>query len=130
VVENLAFHLEEPRDAIVGVFPYGNLGHQVTRFLAEDGGRTLVDRAAERLGARGLTRWSPSERRAFADWAPVVLLLPGLGRWGRRSKERLTALIRAKGGPHEAEYVRLSNAHAPFRRALVRLCESWDEDRS
>jgi hypothetical protein len=132
VVENLVFHLEEPREEIIGIFPYANLGHQVTRLFARRGGRSpaverkLAAEAAEKLGARGMDRWTADERKAFRAWAPVVLLLPGLGRWGRESKRRLVKAIRAKGGRHEAEFVRLSNGHAPLRRGIQKLCRTWD----
>jgi hypothetical protein len=133
VVENMAFHLDRPRDDLVGIFPYGNLGHQVTRLFARRGGRSpAVERAmaaeAEALlGVRGRNRWPIDERRAFTGWAPVVLLLPRVSRWGAESKRSLVRIIRAKGAKHEVEFIRLSNRHAPFRRAVQKLCLSWTD---
>jgi hypothetical protein len=133
VVENMAFHLDRPRDDLVGIFPYGNLGHQVTRLFARRGGRSpAVERAmaaeAEALlGVRGRNRWPIDERRAFTGWAPVVLLLPRVRRWGAESKRSLVRIIRAKGAKHEVEFIRLSNRHAPFRRAVQKLCLSWTD---
>jgi len=132
VVENMVFHMDRPRDDLVGVFPYGNLGHQVTRLFARRGGRSpavereIAEEAEALLGVRGRNRWPTGERKAFTALAPVVVLLPRAKGWGAESKRSLVRIIRAKGAKHEVEYVRLSNRHAPFRRALQKLCLSWD----
>ena len=63
----------------------------------------------------------------FAPVAPLVVLLPGLERWTPAQRRLLVRILRAKGGRSEAEFVRLSNGHARFRRALQKLCLDWDE---
>jgi hypothetical protein len=65
-------------------------------------------------------RWKPEEQRAFEDWALVLGLVPGLGRWAAEEKRKLVELIRAKAGG-EMRYLRLTLGHARLRGELLRL---------
>ena len=129
-VENLVFHIGEPRDDLVGVFPYANSGHAATRTLAEYGGtgpaalRRIVRDASALLGVR----IGKSDRRGVAIWAPIALAMKGIRRWSPATKRSLFEVFVAKGGECEAEFVRLAASHRPFRRALQRLCRAWDEE--
>lgn len=131
--ENVEFHTGKPHDGVIGVFPYGNLGHCITRCIAERGGkrptvlRKLANEAAAALGVKDRKRWTADERRAFEAWAPVVPLIPGLSRWGAKTKRDLAAVFRAKGAASEVEFARLANRHGPFQRAVLRLCRDWEE---
>jgi hypothetical protein len=124
------FHLGERRDDLIGLFPYANLGHKVTHWLASHGDSvTAARRAAAReaqslLGVRRRSSWPVAERRAFDTWAPVVVQLQGLTRWGTARRRELVRVLRAKGGTHEVRFVELSNQHHLFRRALQKLCLS------
>ena len=51
----------------------------------------------------------------------MVLLLPGVERWTRAEKKALAAVIGAKGGRSESEFVARFDAHRRLRAALVRL---------
>ena len=130
--ENIFFSLGGEREDLIGLFPYGNLGHQATRYLASLDAdpaaavRAAVEEAAKKLGVRSRRTWPPAERRAFAAWAPRVAQLRGAERWPAAERRSLVRLLRAKGGRHEADFVRLANRHARFRRALQRLCLAWE----
>ena len=68
-----------------------------------------------------LRRWNPQEQQAFADWAVVLALIPDLRRWSTQEKRDLVHIIRAKAGPDEMRYLRLTQGHARLRRELIRL---------
>jgi len=133
-VENLVFHIGEPRDDLVGVFPYANAGHAATRVLARYGGpgpaalRRIDRDAAEMLGIRSTKAWSPEDRRGFSMWAPILLAMKEVRRWSPKAKRELADVFRAKGAVCEVAFVRLAAKHRPFRRALQRLCLAWDEE--
>lgn len=104
--------------------PLGSLGMRAARLLQarhadRDTARTEVEReAAKLLGLRSLGQWNRREQRAFADFAPLVLLA-GTTRWPRDQRTALLALIRAKGASSELDYVHRLAAHRPLCRALL-----------
>jgi len=57
----------------------------------------------------------------FLNLAVVFALIPGLEGWPGADKAALVDIIRAKMGPDEALYVRLTREHAKLREALVKL---------
>jgi hypothetical protein len=116
------------RADLVGSFPIGRLAERVARRLGERGfatraeaERALAGEVAARLGLRGWRRWSASERQALERWAPVLDLIPDLARWGRTERAALAALVRAKGGRRESDYVQAFDRHRRLRRALCAL---------
>jgi hypothetical protein len=125
---NVYLHLGEPRPDVIGVLPLARVGLAVTKSLA---GRFGADReraadecareAARRLGARPGRDWSADERVAFRRWAPLVTLLPGLERWSPADRRALLAVIRAKGGRRESDFVRRFDAHRRLRAAVREL---------
>jgi hypothetical protein len=72
------------------------------------------------LDARG-AKLNADEERAFANFAPVLALVPGLRRWSAAEKRDAVRIIRAKAGADEANYLRLLCRHAPLRRAIIAL---------
>ncbi|MEN8152052.1 MAG: hypothetical protein ABFS86_19710 [Planctomycetota bacterium] len=132
-VENLVLHLGAPRDDLVGVFPWTNVGHAATNKIAEYGGpgpagRRRVERAAaDQLGVGGFDGWSKEDRRGFATWAPVVLAMPETRRWAAGTKGSLVDVLRSKGARREVDFIRAAAGHRPFHRALMRLCLAWEE---
>jgi hypothetical protein len=125
---NVYWSPKPSRDDIIGVFPGVALSLAVSDLMAERfgsdrrrGERVLADEAAQRLGVRRWTAWPGEERRAWERWAPVLALLPGLERWSAASRKDLVAVVRAKGGRRESDYVRLFDAHRPLRRAMKAL---------
>ena len=125
--ENLYLALGRERDDVIGRLELPNVGEQVMKSVAarfgsdrEAADRVCAREAAARLGVR-LAGWSPAERAAWRRWAPVVLILPGLDRWSRGERRALAEVVRAKGGRHEAEFVRRFDAHRKLRDAIGRL---------
>lgn len=128
---NLFWQVAARRDDVMGVLPLANVGLAITDFLARHGGGD-ADRGAARCGqeAAGLLGagpgrgWTPGERLAYARWAPLVLLLPGVARWTVPEKRALVAVMKAKGGRRESAFVAAFDAHGPLRAALARLARS------
>lgn len=72
----------------------------------------------------GLTRWGSwprAERLAFERLAPVLAGIPDLTDWSLRERRALVDIIRAKGGPREADYIRRMQEHRRLRHSLLRL---------
>ncbi|MGZ6970074.1 MAG: hypothetical protein ACXVID_00235, partial [Thermoanaerobaculia bacterium] len=116
------------RDDALGLLELPNVGLAVTDAVAKRFGSdreraeaVLVLEARDLLGMRTLSGWSSGERLAFRRWAPLVAILPGLGRWTPAEKRALLAVIRAKGGRRESDFVRLFDAHRKLRRAIADL---------
>jgi hypothetical protein len=96
------------------------------RMRVEFGGSAERMRAASERRVASALRVRPSalstrERRAFADSALVLDLIPDLARWSRGEREGVAAIVRAKAGRTERRYLRLAQRHARLRRALIRL---------
>jgi len=69
--------------------------------------------------ARG--RWTSDERTAFERLSLLIALIPDLLRWPVADRRRLVEMMRAKGGPSEARYVRLLDGHRRLRESLAAL---------
>ncbi len=128
--ENMYFHLKKPRADVLGRFSVGNVGLAVSRYLSErfgadrEGGLKICAReAAQLLGNRSLHRFSPGEGLAWTRWSPLVLALRNVKRWGAARKKSLVALIRAKGGVRESDFVTRFDEHKLLRKALLELAE-------
>lgn len=124
----LYLHMGRPRTDVMGIVSVADVGLRASGYLArrfgadrEAGARVCARDAAGRVGLRGLAGFSSAERRAWERWAPLVMLIPGLERWSAASRRALVAVVRAKGGARESDFVRLFDAHRPLRRAVLRL---------
>jgi len=129
--ENLYFHLGKERDDAIGLLELPNVGLAVTDMLARRFGSdreraeaVLVLEARNLLGLRSLSAWSGGERLAFRRWAPLVTILPGIARWSTAEKRALAAVVRAKGGRRESDFVRLFDRHRKLRQAVAALAKS------
>jgi len=127
-LENVYLHCEGKRDDVIGMLALENVGLAVIDGLArrfgsdrERGERVLAGEAAEKLGLGSMKDLSPSERLAWRRWAPLVAVLPGLGRWSPRDRRALARVVIAKGGRRESDYVRAFDAHLRLRGAVRRL---------
>ena len=117
-----------PREDILGVLTLEKVGLAVMDFIARRFGgdrevATEVCRveAARRLGLRRPPGGSAAERLWWDRWAPLVMCLPGVGRWTPEQRGSLVRLITAKGGSSEIDYVRQFDRHQALRRALRTL---------
>ena len=127
----LFFDLGARRRDVIGELPLANVGLHVTRYLAarfgsdrERGARQCAEAAARLLGLRSPRDLTPGERVAWDRWAPVVAVLPGVARWSAAERRALAAVIRAKGGRSESEFVRAFDAHGKLGQAIARLARS------
>jgi hypothetical protein len=128
---SLYFTIEHPRHDVIGRIELPNVGLHVTRYLArrfggrgDRGSRACAEEARKLLAVRSHAGWSQGERLAWERWAPLVLILPGVRRWSSTQRRALVAVIRAKGGRSEMEFVRRFDAHRPLRSAIAKLAAS------
>jgi hypothetical protein len=128
--ENLFFYLGRPRHDVMGRMVLGNVGLRIARYHAgrfgadrEAAGRACAGDAARLLGVRSFERFSAGERLAWDRWSPLVLILPGVAGWPAADKRALAAIVRAKGGQRESDFVFLFNRHRRLRHAILKLAE-------
>jgi hypothetical protein len=76
---------------------------------------------ARALGASGWRAWPTAEQRAFRRLVSTLAQISDLARWSARDRRALVEIVRAKGGHHEADYLRRMQVHRRLRRALLRL---------
>jgi len=131
VSANLFLQLGPPRRDVIGAIPTGAIGLAVTDYVAnrfgadrERAAEELAVEAAARLGIDGWRRWPAGERLFWERWAPLVALLPGLDEWPTEEKRGLAAIVRAKGGRRESDFVALFDAHPHLGAALVSLARA------
>jgi hypothetical protein len=122
------FHLGRRRDDVLGLLPLARVGLHVTAHLArefgsdrERGEHECAREAGAALGVRSTARWPAGERLAWRRWAPLVCVLPGAARWSAADRRALIAVIRAKGGRRESDFVRRFDGHRSLRRVIVAL---------
>ena len=108
--------------------PLWNLGLQISKQLArrfgaerERGVRVCAREAAGRVGLRSWRGFGRAERLAWERWSPLLAALPSVERWSRAEKRALVAVVRAKGGRRDSDFVRLFDRHVRLRRAVSRL---------
>jgi hypothetical protein len=125
---SMYYFLDKPRDDVRGLLPLENIGLAVSRRLArrfgadrEEGLRVCSVEAAKLLGCRSFAGWNASERQAWSRWAPLVMTLPGVGRWSTAERRALVEIVRAKGGRREDAYTRKLDVHSKLRRVLRAL---------
>jgi len=106
-------------------FDFGALGLAVSRaFATRQGGdraagtRSAATRVRRALGIRDLARWSADERASLERLAPILDLVPDLGRFSRSDKATLTRILRGKGARSELGATRLLAEHSRLEVAL------------
>ena len=130
--ENLYWFGGKPRNDAIGLVELPNVGLRVIDSVAarfgsdrERAEAVLCEEAARLLGVRPRS-WKPAERLAFRRWAPLVSILPGVALWGAAERRALAAVIQAKGGRRETDFVRLFDTHKKLRKAIVDLAKDPD----
>jgi hypothetical protein len=73
------------------------------------------------LGVRVPRASQRARHLAWQRWAPLALLLPGVARWSASDRTALAAVIDAKGGRRESDFVRRFDAHPRLRAAILEL---------
>jgi hypothetical protein len=128
VSANLFLQLGPARRDVIGAIPTGAIGLAVTDYVNDRFGadreratQELAVEAATRLGVDGWRRWPAGERLFWERWAPLVALLPGLDGWSTAERRDLAAIIRAKGGRRESDFVALFDAHPRVGAAITSL---------
>jgi hypothetical protein len=126
--EPLFFELGRGQGVALGALSPGRVGRRVAARLATEHGadreRAVAEteaRARELLGVRSLAGWTAEERLWWRRWSPLVAAIPGLARWSAADRRAVAAVIRAKGGRRESEYVHRLAAHPRLRRALLAM---------
>jgi hypothetical protein len=135
--DNLYLSLGPSRPDVLGRIALGNVGAQISGYLAErfggereQGVRTCSEEAARLLRVQNLRRLSPDERTAWERWSPLVRILPGVEGWSPAERRALASVIRAKGGRRESDFVRLFDGHTRLRRAVLDLAKTLPAERS
>lgn len=125
---NVYFHARRRREDVLGVVPLAAVGLAVSESLARDFGadreraaRARSREAAALLGVRSFAGFSPGERLAWERWSPLVTILPGVARWPVEDRRALVAVVRAKGGPRESDFVLRFDRHARLRRSVIAI---------
>jgi hypothetical protein len=121
-------HTARPRRDVLGAVSLANVGLHISSHLAEHAGaerergvRAAARDAARLLGARAMRAWTPAERLAWERWSPLVMCLPGVAGWPVEDRRALVAVVRAKGGPRESDFVGRFDAHRRLRGAILQL---------
>jgi hypothetical protein len=98
--------------------PLVKLAYAVTDWFTREalgdrraGTAKAVAAVTRQLGLGSLRTWSESEKTALARWAPLLVQVPGLARWNGGDRAHLAAIVRAKGGGSERDYIRLCQSH-------------------
>jgi hypothetical protein len=124
-MSDLYLTLEGDSRSIPEDFPVADLGLKVTRMIGEqfDGEArkavsSCVASVARALKCPEWRDWPQPEQESFRRLSIIIAQIPDLARWSRTDKETLTAIMRAKGKPQEAEFARLTARHKKLRRAL------------
>ena len=125
---NLFLELGRPRRDVIGLISLNDIGLRVTDYLVDRFGwdrdratRVCADEVAELLEAGAWRRFPRDERLAWERLSPLVLTLPGIGRWPAADRRALAHVLRAKGGRCESDFVTLFDQHQRLRRALAAL---------
>ena len=108
-------------------FSTRNLALRVNRRMAREfsGDAEKIRTASVAQVTRALnmnaSRWNSAELNSLANWSLVLALIPNLSRWSRQEKQAPIQIIRAQAGPHEMQYLRLTQQHPRLREELLRL---------
>jgi hypothetical protein len=127
---NLYYHAGPEREDVIGLLPLANVGLHMVRLFNErfDGDRAhgvfeCAREAKSLLGLEERRTWSRGETLWWHRWAPLVVALPGIGRWSAPERRSLAELILVKGGRRESDFVWRFDAHSRLRAALRAMAE-------
>jgi hypothetical protein len=127
VTHNLLYEVPGTAEGDWDRFHVRNIGLAVNRRMAREfGGDAEALRSASERRVAAILRvrprgMSPLERKAFAEYAPVLAAVPDLPRWTKGELRGVADVLRAKAGASERRYLRLLQGHDRLRRALIVL---------
>jgi hypothetical protein len=131
VRHSMFLSLGRRRADVIGWQRFDRLGLAVTAHIVGRFGtdrdrarEVLADEAGATLGVDNWRRLQAGERVAWQSWAPLVAILPGVKRWSSRERAALAAVIRAKGGRRESDFVPLFDGHAKLRAAILEVART------
>jgi hypothetical protein len=126
--ENMYWHQGKERDDVIGLLPLAEVGMAAVRALAQRNGadRESAERectavAQQLLGVRQLRSLTKDEQLWLSRWAPIVCLLPGIEKWGKKDRRALLDVIRKKASRSESDFVHAFDQHKPLRKAIAAL---------
>lgn len=111
-------------------FEVRNVGLAVQRRMAEryagnaDAMRAASVATIERVLDIDTSGWGEAARHLIEGFALVLAMIPGIGRWSASEKHLAARIVQAKARGDEARYLKLMQAHARLRDALVSLGSS------
>jgi len=85
----------------------------------EEGTRRCSQELAEALGIDSVSGWTADEQLMWHRLNPVIAAVADVEEWPKADRDGLVDVIRAKGGVHEIDYVKLFDAHKRLRRAVA-----------
>ncbi len=129
--EPMFLYLKKPRPRrdVLGRISLGSIGLRISGYLAErfgadrERGLRVCAREVHKLLGVESRGFSADEREAWDRWSPLVRLLPEVESWPARDRQALAAVVRAKGGKRESDFVALFDRHSKLRRAILELAE-------
>jgi hypothetical protein len=131
---NVYRYLKQPRRHVISHIKMHNLAIACSLSLTRENSsnrakavRQCALKTAKLLGLDAFESLTKNQRLAWERWSPLVLAIPGVPNWSQAHKEALAAVIKAKGGRRESEFVALFDQHVPLRRAVLKLAESRPE---
>ena len=85
----------------------------------EAGARRCSQELSKALGVDSIADWTADEQLMLHRLSPVIAAVADVKRWPKADRDALAEVIRAKGGVHEADYLKLFDAHTRLRRAIA-----------
>jgi hypothetical protein len=85
----------------------------------EEGTRRCSRELAEALGVDSIADWTADEQLMWHRLSPVIAAIAEVKKWPKADRDALADVIRAKGGVHEKDYVKLFDAHKRLRRTIA-----------
>jgi hypothetical protein len=76
---------------------------------------------AKALGIGSISGWTADEQLTWHRLSPVIAAVADVKEWPKADRDALVDVIRAKGGVHEKDYVKLFDAHKSLRRAVAAI---------
>jgi hypothetical protein len=126
-VAPMIFELVQKRKGDWDRFQIRSVGFAVQRITAKKFGgdaakmcASALDSMANVLGVDHQS-FSDAERKIFADFGAVLLLIPEFKSWSDDDKESLKRIIEAKAGDEERRYLNLMQQHERLRAAMIGL---------